>query len=86
MRPAKTSICLGIGSVGSEPSRCALCVAKDSNFLQMDSEDSDQTGRIPVFAGREGNFVGDVVLRIILFCDIMITIHVLHVFCVLSFK
>ena len=37
MRPAKTQISLGI--------RCALS-AKDPSFLQADSEDSDQTGRM----------------------------------------
>ena len=48
----------------SDPSlRCALkWVAKDPRFLHVDSEDSDQTGRMPrliwVFAGRTGHFVG----------------------------
>ena len=35
--------------------RCAQCVAMDASFLHADSEDSDQTGRMPrliwVFAG-----------------------------------
>ena len=35
---------------------CVQCVAKDPRFLRADSEDSDQTGRMPrliwVFAGR----------------------------------
>ena len=35
--PAKTQISLGICSMGSE----------DPSFLHADSEDSDQTGRIP---------------------------------------
>ena len=42
VRPAKTQISLGI--------RCSLCaewVAKDPSFLHADSEDSDQTGRMP---------------------------------------
>ena len=40
----------------SESSLCAQLVAKDPSFLHADSEDSDQTGRMPrliwVFAGR----------------------------------
>ena len=62
VRPAKTQISLGIHPVWSESSLCvqwvALCaqwVAKDPSFLLADSEDSDQTGRMPrliwVFAG-----------------------------------
>ena len=39
-----------------QSSLCAQLVAKDSRFLHADSEDSDQTGRMPrliwVFAGR----------------------------------
>ena len=42
--------------VWSESSLCAQWVAKDPSFLHADSEDSDQTGRMPrliwVFAGR----------------------------------
>ena len=38
-------------------------------FLHVDSEDSDQTGRMPrlilVYAGRTGHFVGFVVLQLI---------------------
>ena len=56
VRPAKTQISLGIRRVWSESSLCAQWVAKDPNFLHVDSEDSDQTGRIPkliwVVAGR----------------------------------
>ena len=47
MRPAKTQISLGIRPVWSESSLCAQWVAKDSSFLHADSEDSDQTGRMP---------------------------------------
>ena len=54
--PAKTQISLGIRPVWSESSLCAQWVAKDPSFLHADSEDSDQTGRMPkliwVFAGR----------------------------------
>ena len=56
MRPAKTQISLGIRPVWSESSLCAQWVAKDPSFLHANSEDSDQTGRMPrliwVFAGR----------------------------------
>ena len=53
--PAKTQISLGIRPVWSESLLCAQWVAKDPRFLHADSEDSDQTGRMPrliwVFAG-----------------------------------
>ena len=66
VRPVKTQISLGIRPVWSEPSLCALRVAKDPTPLQADSEDSDQTRRMPrliwVFAGRTCHFVGFVVL------------------------
>ena len=56
VRPAKTQISLGIRPVWSESSLCAQWVAKEPSFLHADSEDSDQTGRMPrliwVFAGR----------------------------------
>ena len=56
VRHAKTQISLGISPVWSESSLCAQWVAKDPSFLHADSEDSDQTGRMPrliwVFAGR----------------------------------
>ena len=56
VRPAKTQISLGIRPVWSESSLCAQWVAKGPSFLRADSEDSDQTGRMPrliwVFAGR----------------------------------
>ena len=52
---AKTQISLGIRPVWSESSLCTQWVAKDPSFLHADSEDSDQTGRMPrliwVFAG-----------------------------------
>ena len=57
-----TQISLGIHPVRSETSLCTQWVAKDPSFLRADSEDSDQTGRMPrliwVFAGRTGKFVG----------------------------
>ena len=44
-----------------QSSLCAQWVAKDPNFLHVDSEDYDQTGRMPrliwVFAGRTCHFV-----------------------------
>ena len=56
VRPAKIQISLGIHPVWSESSLYAQWVAKDPSFLHADSEDSDQTGRMPrliwVFAGR----------------------------------
>ena len=56
VRPAKIQISLGIRPVWSESSLCAQWVAKDPSVLHADSEDSDQTGRMPrliwVFAGR----------------------------------
>ena len=61
VRPAKTQISLGIRPVWSESSLCAQWVAKDPSFLHADSEDSDQTRRMPrlirVFAGRTCHFV-----------------------------
>ena len=66
VRPTKTQISLG----GSESSLCAQWVAKDPSFLNADSEDSDQTGRMPrlfgVFAGRTCHFIGFVTRRLIL--------------------
>ena len=56
VRPAKTQISLGIRPVWSESSLCTQWVAKDTRFLHVNSEDSDQTGLMPrliwVFAGR----------------------------------
>ena len=50
---------------------CAQWVAKDPSFLHADSEDSDQTGRMPrliwVFAGRTCHFVG-FVMRQLIYC------------------
>ena len=60
--------CLDIHPVWSESSLCAQRVAKDPSFLHADSEDSDQTGRMPrmiwVFAGRTCHFVGFVMRRL----------------------
>ena len=56
LHPVKTQISLGIRPVWSESSLCAQWTAKGPSFLHADSEDSDQTGRMPrliwVFAGR----------------------------------
>ena len=45
-----------------DSSLCTQWVAKDPSFIHADSEDSDQTGRMPsviwVFAGRTFHFVG----------------------------
>ena len=71
VRPAKTHISLGIRTVWSESLLCAQWAAKDPSFLHEDSEDSDQTERIPrlisVFTGRTCHFVGFVMRRLILF-------------------
>ena len=45
VRLAKTQIRLG-GSAWAESSLCTQWVAKDPRFLHVNSEDSDQTGRI----------------------------------------
>ena len=67
--PTKTQISLGILPAWPESSLCAQWVAKDSSYLHADSEDSDQTGRMPrlmwVFAGRTCHFVGFVMRRLI---------------------
>ena len=47
VRPEKTQISLGIRPVGSESSLSAQWVAKVLSFLQADSEDSDETARMP---------------------------------------
>ena len=47
VRPAKTQISLGIRPVCSASSLCAQWVAKDPRIFHADSEDSDQTGRMP---------------------------------------
>ena len=47
VRRAKTQISLCIHRVYSESSLCAQWVAKDPSFLHAESEDSDQTGRMP---------------------------------------
>ena len=56
MRAAKVQASLRIRPVWSDSSLCAQWVAKGPVFLHADSEDSDQTGRMPrliwVFAGR----------------------------------
>ena len=55
VHPVKTRISLGIRQFWSESLLCAQWIAKDPRFLHADSEDSDQTGRMPrlicVFAG-----------------------------------
>ena len=44
VRLSKTQISLGISPVWSEPSLCALWVARDTSYRHVDSEDSDQSG------------------------------------------
>ena len=70
VRSAKTQINLGIRQDWSESLLCTQWVAKDPSFLDAESEDSDQTGRMPRliwdFGGRTCHFVGFVMLRLIL--------------------
>ena len=69
VHPAKTQISLGICPVWSETLLCIQWEAKDPRFLHADSDDSDQTGRMPrliwVFVGRTCHFVGFVTRRLI---------------------
>ena len=68
VRLAKTQISLGIRPVWSESSLCAQYVAKDSRFLHADSEDSDQTWRMPrliCLRWAHTHFVGFVMTRLI---------------------
>ena len=55
-----------------QSSLCAPWLAKDPMFLHVDSENYEQTGRMPrliwVFAGRTGHFVGFVMLHLIGSC------------------
>ena len=46
-KPTKWHVCPAKTQILSESSLCAQSVAKDPNFLHADSEDSDQTGRMP---------------------------------------
>ena len=68
VRLAKNQISLGIRPVWLESSLCAQLVAKDPCFIHADSENSDQTERMPrliwVFAGRTCRFVGFVMMRL----------------------
>ena len=74
VRRARTQVSLGIRPVWSESSLCVKWVAKDPSFLNANSQDYDQTGRMPkliwVF---EGHFV-DFVMR---WLNFFIT-HVTH--------
>ena len=47
VRPPKTQISLGIRPVWSESSLCVYWVARDPSFLHANSENSDQTVRMP---------------------------------------
>ena len=68
VRPAKTQISLVFRPVWSESSLCGQRIAVGPSFLHADSEDSDQTGRMPrliwVFAGHTCHFVGFVMRRL----------------------
>ena len=90
VRPAKTQFSLGIRPVWSESSLCAQWVANDSMFLHADSEDSDQTGRMPrviwVFAGRTSHFVGFVVRQLIWYKYQITVEFVFQETCFIQFK
>ena len=69
---------------------CAVWVAKDARFFHADSEDSDQTGRMPrliwVFDGRKGHFVCFVTWRLICLswdvcCVIRCLVYVIFIAC-----
>ena len=79
VRPAKTQISLGFRPVWSESLLCAQWVADDPSFLHADSEDSDQTGRMPrliwVFARRTCHFIGFVVRWLFLFYCIYVFMY-----------
>ena len=68
VRPVKTQISLGVYPDWSESSLSAQWVAKDPRFLHADSEDSDQTERMPrliwVFTGPICYFAGFVTMRL----------------------
>ena len=61
LHPVKTQVSLSINPVWSESLLCSQWPAKNPRFLHVDSEDSDQTGRMPrliwVFTGRTRHFV-----------------------------
>ena len=68
-RPGSTFIIIKcLRPVWSEFSLCAQWIAKNLSFLHADSEDADQTGRMPrliwVSAWRTCQFVGFVVWRL----------------------
>ena len=65
VRPAKTQISLGIRPVWSESPLCAQWVAKNPSFLHADSEDFDQTGRMPRLTWV---FTGCTVILLVLSC------------------
>ena len=78
---SKTQINLSIHPDLPKSSLYAYGVAKDPSFLHADSDDSDQTGRLPrlmcVFAGSTGHFVGFVMLRLKFEepCSLPVTVH-----------
>ena len=73
VRPEKTEISLGICPVWSESSLCAQWAAKGPVFLHADSQDSDQTGRMPRLIWV---FVGCTVILLVLSCRGTIMSHV----------
>ena len=81
--PAKTQISLGIQPVWSESSLCAQWVAKDPTFLHADSEDSDQTGRMPrliCLHWAHTHFVGFVMSRPVLTLLLIVDLFLVFIF------
>ena len=74
VRPAKTQISLGIRPVWSESSLYAQRVAKDPSFFHADSEDSDQTRRMPRLIW---SFAGSTTTLLVLSChgSFIIAVH-----------
>ena len=69
VRPAKTQISLGFRPVWSVSSLSAWRKVRSLATHKADSEDSDQTGRMPrliwVFNGRKPQFVGFLMRQLI---------------------
>ena len=64
VRPPKTQISLA-SAQSDQSSLCAQWVAKDPSFLHVDSEDSDQSGRMPRLIWV---FTGSTVILFVLSC------------------
>ena len=74
VRPEETQISLGIRPVWSVPSLCAQWVAKDPMLLHADSEDYDQTGRMP----RSESSLGSQDILLVLSCSRSVIQYMSH--------